>query len=84
MTTSTLSPRPASRCGPDTVWVDEQNEHAQSAGYADFWVCSIWQYNISVVAEAFGVILIVLLSKPLEGQHSAESPHDQSAEHESA
>lgn len=67
-----------------SVWVDEQTVHAQPLDYATFWVWFIWEYNISLVADTFGVILIVLLSKRLEEQGSAESTHDQSPEREPA
>jgi hypothetical protein len=67
-----------------TVWVGEQTVHGQPLEYADFWVWFIWEYNISLVADTFGVILIVLLSKRLEEQGSAESTHDNSEEHEPA
>jgi len=66
------------------VWVDEQIVNNQPLDYADFWVWFIWAYNTSLVADTFGVILIVLLSKRLEEQGSAESTHDQSSEHEPA
>lgn len=29
----------------------------------DFWVWWSWEYNVSVVADTYGVLLIVLLSK---------------------
>lgn len=65
-----------------TVWVDEETVHGQSL--TDFWVCFIREYNISLVADTFGVILVVLFAQRPEEQGSAESTHDQSAEHEPA
>ena len=65
-----------------SVWIDEQNVHGQPLEYGTFWVWFIWEYNISLVADTFGVILIVLLSKRLEEEGSAESTHDKSPQHE--
>ena len=59
-----------------TVWVGDQEAHGQELVPGDFWVWFIWEYNISLVADTFGVILIVLLSKRLEEQDSAESTHE--------
>ena len=59
-----------------TVWVGEQEAHGEELVAGDFWVWFIWEYNISLVADTFGVILIVLLSKRLEEQDSAESTHE--------
>lgn len=39
----------------------------------EFWAWWSWEYNISLVADTFGVLLIVLLSKWLYEQGSAES-----------
>jgi hypothetical protein len=62
-----------------SVWVDDQTVHNQPLDYQDFWIWFIWEYNISLVADTFGVILIVLLSKRLEEEGSAESTHQQSS-----
>jgi hypothetical protein len=67
-----------------SVWVDDQAVHDQPLDYGTFWVWFIWEYNISLVADTFGVILIVLLSKRLEEEGSAESTHEQSSEQEPA
>lgn len=40
---------------------------------ADWWAWWIWEYNVSLVADTFGVLLIVLLSKWLREVGSAES-----------
>lgn len=39
----------------------------------DFWVWWGWEYNISLVADTFGVLLIVMLSKWLYEEGSSES-----------
>jgi hypothetical protein len=64
------------------VWIGEQTTHGDPLDYAEFWIWFVWEYNISLVADTFGVILIVLLSKRLEEEGSAESTHDKSSEHE--
>ena len=38
-----------------------------------FWAWWSWEYNVSLVADTFGVLLIVMLSKWLYEQGSAES-----------
>lgn len=38
-----------------------------------FWTWWAWEYNISLVADTFGVVLIVLLTKWLREKDSAES-----------
>ena len=38
----------------------------------EFWAWWSWEYNISLVADTFGVLLIVMLSKWLYEQGSAE------------
>lgn len=47
------------------VWLGEQRDHGSGlAGWpGDFWVWWSWEYNVSLVADTFGVILIVLMSK---------------------
>jgi hypothetical protein len=39
----------------------------------EFWIWWTWEYNISLVADTFGVLLIVVLSKWLYEQGSAEN-----------
>lgn len=39
----------------------------------EFWGWWIWEYNVSLVADTFGVLLIVLLSKWLYEEGSSES-----------
>lgn len=39
---------------------------------ASFWVWWVWEYNTSLVADVFGAILLVLLSKRLREVGSAE------------
>ena len=64
------------------VWSGEQEVHGQPLEMGEFWIWWFWEYNISLVADTFGVILIVLLSKRLEEAGSAESKHEQSPEEE--
>ena len=42
----------------------------------EFWAWWGWEYNVSLVADTFGVLLIVLLSKWLYEEGSAESNGD--------
>lgn len=42
----------------------------------EFWAWWSWEYNISLVADTFGVFLIVMLSKWLYEEGSAESEQD--------
>lgn len=44
----------------------------QADPVSEFWIWWSWEYNISIVADTFGVILIVLLSKRLREVGSAE------------
>lgn len=46
------------------MWVSEQADHGSKGmmGPKDFWIWSSWEYNVSLVADTFGVILIVLQS----------------------
>ena len=39
----------------------------------EFWAWWSWEYNISLVADTYGVLLIVILTKWLYEQDSAES-----------
>ena len=58
------------------VWVDDQQTHQQkpASGWpSDFWIWWTWEYFLSVVADTYGVILIVLLSKWLREVGSSES-----------
>jgi hypothetical protein len=59
------------------VWVGEQEAHGLPLQAGEFWIWWFWEYNISLVADTFGVILIVLLSKRLEEAESAESTHEE-------
>jgi len=58
------------------VWVGEQRAHGQPLEAAEFWIWWFWEYNLSIVADTYGVILIVLLSKRLVEEDSAESKDD--------
>ena len=58
------------------VWVGEQTTHGQPLDASEFWIWWFWEYNLSIVADTYGVILIVLLSKNLEEAGSAESKQD--------
>ncbi|HAS11590.1 MAG TPA: hypothetical protein DCS55_13920 [Acidimicrobiaceae bacterium] len=50
----------------------------------EFWAWWSWEYNVSLVADTFGVLLIVLLSKWLYEEGSAESQDDEPAPRRSA
>ena len=39
----------------------------------EFWIWWSWEYNVSLVADTFGVLLIVVLSKWLYEEGSAEN-----------
>lgn len=56
------------------VWDREQplGDGIESLG-SDFWIWWSWEYNVSLVADTFGVLLIVVLSKWLYEEHSSES-----------
>lgn len=41
----------------------------------EFWMWWGWEYNVSLVADTFGVLLIVMMSKWFYEEHSAESRH---------
>jgi uncharacterized BrkB/YihY/UPF0761 family membrane protein len=45
---------------------------------SEFWIWWSWEYNISLVADTFGVLLIVVLSKWFYEQGSAENGDQQS------
>ncbi|WAB83721.1 hypothetical protein OVN20_11840 [Microcella daejeonensis] len=55
------------------VWVGEQEAMDQPLEIGEFWIWFFWEYNLSIVADTYGVILIVLLSKRLVEKGSAES-----------
>jgi hypothetical protein len=40
---------------------------------SEFWIWWSWEYNVSLVADTFGVLLIVVLSKWLYEEGSAEN-----------
>ena len=56
------------------VWIQETRTHGDTAiGWpSEFWIWWSWEYNVSLVADTFGVILIVMLSKWLYEQGSDE------------
>ena len=56
------------------VWIQESRTHGDTAtGWpSEFWIWWSWEYNVSLVADTFGVILIVMLSKWLYEQGSDE------------
>ncbi len=57
------------------VWISESQTHGDlAAGWPlDFWIWWSWEYNVSLVADTYGVILVVLLTKWLYEQGSEES-----------
>ncbi len=55
------------------VWGREQPLGNLPPWGEGFWVWWAWEYNISLVADTFGVLLIVMLSKWLKEVGSAES-----------
>lgn len=57
------------------VWISEGADHGKTlSGWpTEFWIWWSWEYNVSLVADTFGVLLIVLLSKWLYEEGSAES-----------
>jgi hypothetical protein len=59
------------------VWDREQplGPEIPSLG-RDFWIWWSWEYNVSLVADTFGVLLIVVLSKWLYEAGSSESNQD--------
>lgn len=54
------------------IWLGAQVYQAEDLP-VDFWVWWAWEYNVSLVADTFGVLLIVLLSKVFRERGSAES-----------
>lgn len=60
------------------VWMHElpfepSGLESNAAWSTDFWVWWSWEYNVSLVADTFGVLIIVLLSKWFREKGSAES-----------
>jgi len=57
------------------VWVDELLAHGHEVHdwSTDFWIWWSFHYNVALVADTFGVILIVLLTKYLYEQGSTSS-----------
>lgn len=57
------------------VWISEGADHGKplSGWPSDFWTWWLWEYNVSLVADTFGVVLIVLLSKWFYEEGSAEA-----------
>lgn len=55
------------------VWGGEQQHAGEPLEAGEFWIWFFWEYTISLVADTYGVILIVLLSKRLVEKGSAES-----------
>ncbi len=55
------------------IWVGDQEHAGEPLDAGEFWIWFFWEYNISIVADTYGVILIVLLSKRLVEKGSAES-----------
>ena len=54
------------------VWTGERVYAAEQPGVA-FWIWWAWEYNVSLVADTFGVLLVVLLTKWLYEDGSKES-----------
>jgi hypothetical protein len=61
------------------VWISETRTHGDPAGGwpSDFWIWWSWEYNVSLVADTFGVLLVVLLTKWLNERGSSEGDGDQ-------
>lgn len=56
------------------VWNREQPLGDDIAALGrEFWIWWSWEYNVSLVADTFGVLLIVVLSKWLYEEGSAEN-----------
>lgn len=62
------------------AWVAEEQDWATllkqppAVGWPwEFWVWWSWEYQVSLVADTFGAILLVMLSKWLYEEGSAES-----------
>ena len=56
------------------VWAKEDPFSLKDPALStDFWIWWSWEYNVSLVADTFGVLLIVLFSKWFYEKGSAES-----------
>lgn len=55
------------------VWMGDQQDHQNALDYADFWSWWLYEYNVSLVADVFGALLLVLLTKKLYEKDSEES-----------
>lgn len=58
------------------VFVGEAQVNGTSDDWREFAIWFFWEYNLSLLADTFGVILIVLLSKRLVEAGSAESKEE--------
>lgn len=58
------------------VFVSEAQTHGTTTAWSEFGIWFLWEYNLSLLADTFGVILIVLLSKRLVEVGSVESKDD--------
>lgn len=57
------------------VWLSDQQGHEQpiqNAWGSDFWIWWSYEYNVSLVADTFGVLLIVILTKWFYERGSSE------------
>lgn len=61
--------------GGHAEWVTQQKDHGANAfGWGgEFWTWWTYEYVVSLVADTYGVLLIVVLSKWLVERGSAES-----------
>ena len=55
------------------VFLVEAEALGTDSSWSEFWIWFVWEYNLTLLADTFGVILIVLLSKRLVETGSAES-----------
>lgn len=55
------------------VWIGDQQTHGQGLDYTDFWTWWTYEYHTSLVADTYGALLLVLLSKRLREQGSPAS-----------
>ena len=59
------------------VWAGEQELFGlDPSEMSEFWIWFIFEYHISLVADVFGAILLVLLTKRLREVDSAESKEE--------
>lgn len=56
-------------------WSSQQADHSGQASFSDpeFWIFLAYETNMSTLADTYGVLLIVLLSKWFYERGSAES-----------